>query len=72
LFVFTDYTHRIGRTGRAGASGLATSFLSHEDTEIMFDLKQMLTKTNQAIPRELAENPAAQVKPGTQAPGTFR
>lgn len=25
-----DYTHRIGRTGRAGMTGLATSFLSNE------------------------------------------
>lgn len=29
----TDYTHRIGRTGRAGKKGLAISFVSHEDEE---------------------------------------
>ena len=32
-----DYTHRIGRTGRAGASGTAVSFVSH-DTEQHFRL----------------------------------
>lgn len=30
-----DYVHRIGRTGRAGAQGVATSFASHKDQEIV-------------------------------------
>jgi len=59
-----DYTHRIGRTGRAGMEGLATSFLSSEDTEIMYDLRQMLTKSNNPVPYELSSNPASQVKGG--------
>jgi len=59
------YTHRIGRTGRAGKEGLATSLLSNEDTEIMYDLKQMLSNSGNAIPQELAKHPAAQNKPGT-------
>jgi ATP-dependent RNA helicase DDX23/PRP28 len=58
------YTHRIGRTGRAGEAGLATSFLTAEDTDIMYDLKQMLQKTNNYIPTELRDHPAAQYKPG--------
>jgi len=60
-----SYTHRIGRTGRAGASGLATSFVSNEDTEIMYDLKKMLMETNNAVPAELAQHEASKVKPGS-------
>jgi ATP-dependent RNA helicase DDX23/PRP28 len=62
------YTHRIGRTGRAGEAGLATSFLTADDTDIMYDLKQMLQKTNNYVPQELREHPAAQYKPGTVPP----
>lgn len=59
-----DYTHRIGRTGRAGKRGLAVSLLTMEDTDIMYDLKQMLTSTNSIVPRELEHAEAARVKPG--------
>jgi ATP-dependent RNA helicase DDX23/PRP28 len=62
-----DYTHRIGRTGRAGSSGLATSFIMNDDSEIFYDLKQMLTTTGNAVPAELAKHPAAQMKPGGAA-----
>ncbi|GFP86685.1 dead-box ATP-dependent RNA helicase 21 [Phtheirospermum japonicum] len=40
------YTHRIGRTGRAGKTGVATTFLTLHDTEVFYDLKQMLTQSN--------------------------
>jgi superfamily II DNA/RNA helicase len=29
----SDYIHRIGRTGRASKSGIAITFISHEDME---------------------------------------
>ncbi len=29
----SDYIHRIGRTGRAGKSGIAVSFIGHEDKD---------------------------------------
>lgn len=64
----TAYTHRIGRTGRAGESGLATSFMTGDDTDIMYDLKAQLTKTNNAIPNELRDHPSAQVKPMVTKP----
>jgi len=62
------YTHRIGRTGRAGTSGKAVSFITNEDTHIMFDLKELLKANNAFCPPELARHPAAKMKPGTQAP----
>lgn len=59
-----SYTHRIGRTGRAGKSGVAITFLGNEDTDVMYDLKQMLSKsTLSKVPEELRKHEAAQSKP---------
>ncbi|KAG9286717.1 hypothetical protein G9A89_012267 [Geosiphon pyriformis] len=61
-----DYTHRIGRTGRAGKSGVAITFLSPSDADVMYDLKQMILKSPiSRIPPELASHPSAMAKPGT-------
>jgi ATP-dependent RNA helicase RhlE len=56
-----DYTHRIGRTGRAGASGLAVSFIS-ADTEQHFRLiekRQGLRVTREQLPGFEPKEPAA-------------
>lgn len=50
-----EYTHRIGRTGRAGLDGTATSFLSPTDDKILAPLKSLLQKTNQKVPKELSD-----------------
>merc|ERR1719460_2868015 len=60
-----DYTHRIGRTGRAGKKGVAVSFLTPDDSDIFYDLKQFLKTSQQLVPPELANHPAAKFKPGT-------
>ena len=60
-----DYTHRIGRTGRAGSSGVAVTYLSEADTSIFYDLKRFLDASPKAVvPHELRNHPAARVKPG--------
>jgi superfamily II DNA/RNA helicase len=37
-----DYVHRIGRTGRAGASGVAISFVAPSDGRLVVDLEKLL------------------------------
>ncbi|KAJ5430017.1 Helicase C-terminal [Penicillium cf. griseofulvum] len=64
-----SYTHRVGRTGRAGKSGVAITFLGSEDSDVMYDLKQMLIKSPiSRVPEELRKHEAAQSKP-TRGPG---
>jgi ATP-dependent RNA helicase RhlE len=39
-----DYIHRIGRTGRAGASGDAISFVAPEEEKYLVDIEKLLKK----------------------------
>lgn len=58
-----SYTHRIGRTGRAGKQGVAITFLGGEDADVMYDLKQMISKSEiSRVPEELRKHEAAQQK----------
>ncbi|ABO98264.1 predicted protein [Ostreococcus lucimarinus CCE9901] len=58
-----NYTHRIGRTGRAGRKGTAVSFLTSDDRDIMYELKELLIESKNHVPDALANHEAARVKP---------
>ncbi|KAG0096164.1 DEAD-box ATP-dependent RNA helicase [Podila epicladia] len=45
-----DYVHRIGRTGRAGNTGIATAFLNRGNKGVVRDLLELLKEANQEIP----------------------
>ncbi len=47
-----DYVHRIGRTGRAGASGLAISFVSGKDAKLLADIEKLIGKKAELEPFE--------------------
>ncbi|HEV7914531.1 MAG TPA: DEAD/DEAH box helicase [Albitalea sp.] len=48
-----DYVHRIGRTGRAGASGLAITLVTREDNRLIGDIEQLIKKKVELEPLEL-------------------
>ncbi len=50
-----DYVHRIGRTGRAGASGLAITLVCERDTRSLGDIAKLIKRTIEL--RELDVHP---------------
>ncbi|GIZ49758.1 hypothetical protein CKM354_001278500 [Cercospora kikuchii] len=65
-----SYTHRIGRTGRAGKTGTAITFLGGEDHDVLYDLKQMISKSSiSRLPDELRRHEAAQSKVDRKSKG---
>ncbi|KAJ6340875.1 hypothetical protein OIU78_009118 [Salix suchowensis] len=49
-----DYVHRIGRTGRAGNSGLATAFFNEGNASLARPLSELMQEANQEVPAWLS------------------
>ena len=49
-FVAEDYIHRIGRTGRAGASGTAISFVAPDDGKLLVEIEKLIKRKLDEMP----------------------
>jgi superfamily II DNA/RNA helicase len=51
-----DYVHRIGRTGRAGASGLAVTLVARDDTRLVSDIEKLIKTKIEIEPFEIEDD----------------
>ena len=58
------YVHRIGRTGRAGASGIAISFCDGEERDDLKEIQKLIKKTIPVI----AEHPYVMTQSNSNQP----
>ncbi|CAF1032213.1 unnamed protein product [Adineta steineri] len=65
-----EYVHRIGRTGRAGMLGQATSFFNEKNRNIATDLLDILSESHQEVP-EWLEGLAREAKKDTHSRRNF-
>ncbi len=67
-----DYVHRIGRTGRAGASGLAVTLVARDDLRLVGDIEKLLKRTIEIEPMELEDDrPARRPRPRQEEASDF-
>ncbi|MCJ1387021.1 RNA-dependent ATPase [Xylographa soralifera] len=66
-----DYVHRIGRTGRAGATGLAITLFTEHDKAQSGALINVLKAAGQPVPDELLKFGTTVKKKGHEAYGAF-
>jgi len=68
-----NYVHRIGRTGRCGKTGIATTFINKDQSETtLLDLKHLLREAKQRIPPVLTmlNDPLEAIEAAAAANGT--
>jgi ATP-dependent RNA helicase RhlE len=51
-----DYIHRIGRTGRAGASGIAVTLVTRNDARLIGDIEKLIKKSIDLDPVEFEDD----------------
>ena len=76
-YVPEDYIHRIGRTGRAGASGEAISFCSPDEERLLTEIERMLKRSipvaaTDGIPAERAPAHAERAPAHSREPRVSR
>ena len=69
--VAEDYVHRIGRTGRAGASGEALSLVSPDEASLLRAIHRVLKQDIEMVPVE-GYAPSRAIRMGNDAPSAGR
>jgi superfamily II DNA/RNA helicase len=64
-----DYVHRIGRTGRAGAKGVAYTFVTSEDAEAIDNIQKLIGQKIETIDAPAVAAPAAKAEEPRRAEG---
>ncbi|GMI84183.1 RNA Helicase 37 [Hibiscus trionum] len=64
-----DYVHRIGRTGRAGKTGLATAFFNDNNASLAKSLADLMQEANQEVPAWLTRYAARSFGGRNRRPG---
>ncbi|XVE78767.1 hypothetical protein DITRI_Ditri14bG0004300 [Diplodiscus trichospermus] len=67
-----DYVHRIGRTGRAGKTGLATAFFNDNNASLARSLVDLMQEANQEVPAWLSRYAARSFGGRNRRPGGGR
>jgi len=66
--VSESYVHRIGRTARAGASGLAVSFCSGDEVKLLRAIEKLIKQTIPASAVDGSMMPQAEAAPTPRGP----